>query len=68
MNCTQYYCIYSRRKKCILDNPRINSEGVCEDCIIVSSDKNFNEAKKEKELQKMKDYWAKQDKVNLDNM
>ena len=53
MNCVYDLCIYNESFKCILDGISIDSLGHCEDCIIVSIDKEVLEIKKEQQLSKM---------------
>ena len=40
MNCESELCIYNEKQKCCFEQVTINFLGMCDDCIIVSIDKN----------------------------
>ena len=58
MKCEFEYCIYNRDLDCMIDEPTINSLGMCDACIILSLDKNFLEKEKERQLREMENRWA----------
>lgn len=35
MQCDFVYCIYQKEEKCSLDQIKINSLGMCEDCLLI---------------------------------
>jgi len=53
MICEAVYCIYNRNCICLLGKTTINALGMCEECIIVSLDRNFLETEKERQFLKM---------------
>ena len=62
--CEHELCIYQRDNRCILDTPNTDATGMCANCMIVTLDINFLNAKKDKQLQKLKerhDKWDKED-------
>ena len=55
MNCEVDYCIYNDDYECILSEIRINSLGMCEECILVSipnAELKFLKNKLRKQLEK----------------
>ena len=50
MKCEFNYCIYNYDQQCVFGIPEINSSGMCEDCIMVSIDKDFLEKEKERQM------------------
>lgn len=58
MKCEFDYCIYNRNFECIVDKPEINSQGMCDTCIVISLDKDFLEKEKERQLQEIESRWA----------
>lgn len=50
MKCEVEYCIYNRDFKCICNITQLNSLGMCDECILISLDKDFLEAEKERQL------------------
>ncbi len=54
MNCENNFCIYQEKGGCILDSIRINSIGMCEECIYPDIDKKTLKKQKEKLLKKFK--------------
>lgn len=57
MRCEVELCIYNRNYECICDITELNSVGMCEECILVSLDKTFLEAEKERQLEKIEERW-----------
>jgi len=57
MKCENEYCIYNKENKCQFEQVGINSLGMCDDCIIVSFDKNLLAAEKEKQLNEINNRW-----------
>ena len=51
------YCIYSKNYKCLLGKPKMNSLGMCDDCIMVSLEQDFLEAEKERQLAEINERW-----------
>jgi len=49
LDCENEYCIYGSNNQCYLDKVAINSLGMCEDCIMVSLDKDFLETEKKRQ-------------------
>ncbi len=48
MICENYFCIYWKKNKCILDDIYLNSLGVCESCINISiPDEELDRLRKE---------------------
>jgi len=60
MKCEYEYCIYNKDFKCSLDGVTINSLGMCDDCIIISLDKGFLEAEKDKQRKEIDKRWKEQ--------
>ena len=58
MTCEYELCIYNRDFSCIVDNPEINSLGMCDVCIIIDIDKKFLEKEKERQLAKFEEEWG----------
>jgi len=58
MKCEVEYCVYNRDFVCILDEPEINSLGMCSACIIISLDKIFLEKEKERQLREIETRWV----------
>jgi|GEM_PF-692813 len=63
MKCEFDYCIYNRQHKCLLSEPKMNSLGMCDDCIMVSLDEDFLETEKERQLAEIEERWADYDKL-----
>ena len=59
MKCEFDYCIYNKNFKCIVDEPDINSLGMCDVCIVISLDRKFLDKEKEKQLLEIESRWAK---------
>jgi len=59
MKCDFDYCIYNRNYICVLENTTINSLGMCEECIIVSLDKEFLESEKSRQFKELEERWKK---------
>jgi len=57
MDCENEYCIYNKESKCRFECVTINTLGMCEDCVIISLDKDFLEAEKERQLKAIDDRW-----------
>ena len=51
MKCEVAYCIYNRDFECICKITRLNSLGMCEECILINLDPEFLEAEKRRQLQ-----------------
>jgi len=58
MKCDFEYCIYNRDFNCIIEEPTINSIGMCDTCITVLLDKKFLEKEKENQLSKIELQWS----------
>ncbi len=54
MKCELNYCIYHMNDKCTLDEVQINSLGMCNECIIVSVDRDYLEKAKHRQLEDIK--------------
>ena len=52
MECLNYFCIYQKDEKCILDNISINMVGMCDSCIYTTIDDNVLEDAKNRLLDK----------------
>ena len=65
MKCEVEYCIYNRDSVCICDITQLNSLGMCEECILVSLDKDFLEAQKERQLQQIEERWREESASSL---
>ena len=50
VNCAFDYCLYNKDFKCVLDGINIDSQGQCDDCIMVSIDNEILNAEKERQL------------------
>ena len=59
MNCECEYCIYNSDFKCIIDEPKINSWGMCDSSIIISLDKGFLKKEKKRQLKEAESRWPK---------
>jgi hypothetical protein len=59
MQCENEYCIYNRENKCLFETAAINSVGMCDDCIIISLDRNFLEFEKARQFQEIEKRWEK---------
>lgn len=59
MNCDFEYCIYNCDFKCILNETKINTIGMCENCVIISIEKTFLEIEKERQLQEIEKRYNK---------
>jgi|GEM_PF-1431178 len=59
MKCEFDYCIYNRDFSCILSDVTINSFGMCDECIIVSLDKEFLESEKVRQFKELEKRWKK---------
>ena len=46
INCEFDHCKYNKNFKCVLDEISVNAFGMCEDCILVSFERDFLEKKK----------------------
>ena len=57
MICENEYCIYNKGGNCLFERVTINTLGMCDDCTIVSLDKEFLEAEKEQQLKKIDSRW-----------
>ena len=57
MKCEFDYCIYNKERKCIIRMPSINSLGMCEECIIVSIDRDYLEKEKKRQLKIIEDIY-----------
>ena len=57
MTCEFDYCIYNKQHKCLISTPKINSLGMCDDCIIISLDENFLDSEKERQLHRLENEW-----------
>lgn len=57
MKCEFEYCIYNRNLECIVNEPEINSSGMCDACILISIDENFLEKEKEEQLLQIEKRW-----------
>ena len=57
MNCEYEYCIYNSENECVFEEVTINNLGMCDDCIIISLDKDFLDMKKKQQLQDIKNRW-----------
>jgi len=53
VNCAYEYCLYNKDYKCTLDGVEIDSQGHCDDCIMVKIDKDVFNAEKERQLSKI---------------
>jgi len=53
MDCGFDYCIYNRKYSCTLKKIEVDSNGMCASCTVISLDKNFLEAEKERQLRKI---------------
>ena len=53
MICEFDYCVYNRNKQCLLKEIRINSLGMCDDCIVVSVQDSILEKFKTEQLHKL---------------
>ena len=53
MNCACDYCLYNKGFTCILDGVNINSLGYCDDCVMVSINKETLTTEKERQLRDM---------------
>ena len=58
MKCENNYCIYNRQHKCLVDEPEMNSLGMCDSCIIISLEGDFLENEKERQLNELEERWA----------
>ncbi len=54
MECENYFCVYWRNEKCILDKIRINGLGMCDECIMVNIKEEVLDAEKKRYLEKGK--------------
>jgi hypothetical protein len=50
-------CIYNNENKCRLEQISINELCMCEDCIIISFEKDFLEAEKKRQLKEIESRW-----------
>ena len=48
MNCKNFFCIYQKDEKCLLDEISVNICGMCEDCIYANIPEDILESEKEK--------------------
>ena len=55
MKCEVEFCIYNRNYECICEITQLNSLGMCEECILISLDKDFLETEKECQLRKIEE-------------
>jgi len=58
MYCEFESCIYNRECNCLIDEPEINSLGMCNDAIVVSLDSDFLEKEKKIQLAQLEVRWA----------
>ena len=57
MSCENIYCIYNKQNRCGFESVTINALGMCEDCILVSFDKDFLDTEKKRQLQNIERRW-----------
>ena len=38
LTCENYFCIYEKNGKCVLDSVNISFQGICEDCVYPAVD------------------------------
>ena len=50
LKCENEYCLYSNECECLFEKVSINELGMCDDCIILSLDKEFLQKEKERQL------------------
>ena len=50
IKCDLEYCIYNRNFKCVLKRIEINSLGMCDECILISLDRELPEREKGRQL------------------
>ena len=62
MKCEYEYCIYNSGNECMFEEVTINNLGMCDDCIIISLDKEFLETKKKQQLEAIDRRWKNEDK------
>ncbi len=60
MKCEFDYCIYQRDGKCIVDRIQINSQGMCDACIVLSLEGAFLQEIKRKKLENIEQRWAEE--------
>ncbi len=53
MRCYNVFCRYNEDNSCLLEIIEINSLGMCEECIIISIDKEFLDREKRLLLDKL---------------
>jgi len=61
MRCENEFCIYNKGNNCRFERVTINTLGMCEDCIIITLEKDFLEAEKEMQLKKIDSRWNEAD-------
>ena len=49
IKCEFDHCKYNKNFECILDKISVNAFGMCEECILVSFERDFLEKKKEEQ-------------------
>jgi len=57
MKCEYEYCIYNKAFKCSFEMITINSLGACEECTLISLDKDFMEAEKKRQREEIDKRW-----------
>ena len=61
MECDNKYCIYQKNSRCLIEKVTINGLGMCDNCILISLDKDFLETEKERQLQEIESRWIEAD-------
>lgn len=61
LDCENEYCIYNMDNRCRFEKVTINSLGMCDDCVIISLDKDFLTKEKARQLQNIKELWKDAD-------
>ena len=50
LKCENEYCIYNNDGECLFERVTINQIGMCDDCIMITLDKNFLAKEKGRQL------------------
>ena len=57
MKCEFEYCVYNLNYSCIVDEPGINSLGMCDACIVVSFEREVLEEEKKRQRIELEKRW-----------
>jgi hypothetical protein len=57
MTCEYEYCIYNSERVCLIEKISINDLGMCDECIIVSLEKDFLQSEKGRQLEAISSRW-----------